>query len=249
MLYFGVGLLVTAIIAAGAVYVLKRNANGGDDAGDPAAGGGAVTGAATTTPSARPPDVELPAGKPLMRFRGRHGKAVGVLPDRHAGIAYPHLGAPWQIPGRKSGLGKVGWSGQQVVVTERRGGRPTWYGQLLSGTLSAAQRNLYAGPGTEQQAAVALAGQYDAQFYGFPHTTRGLASQPLTVDGRKGWLVSSYVGYHRRGIKATAEVVTVAVVDTGRAGPAVLFMALPNTDRALWPDINYVFTSLRLISS
>lgn len=243
MLYFGVGLLVVALIAAGAVYVLKK-VGGGDDAdGGPAPGTGA-SGAATS--SARPPDVALPPNKPLMRFRGRHDRAVGVLPDRHAGVAYPRLGAPWQIPGRKSGLGRVGWSGQQVVVTEQSGGRPKWYGQLLSGTLSEAQRTLYAGSGTERQAAVALATQYDTRFYSFPHKSRSLASQPLTVDGHRGWLVASYIGYHQPGIKATAEVVVVAVVNTGRPSPAVIYMAIPNTNRALWPDINYVFASLRL---
>jgi hypothetical protein len=244
MLYFGVGLLVVALLAAAAVYVLKKSSRGTDDAGTPVS---TSTGAAAT-PSAAPPDVALAANKKLMRFRGQHSKALGLLPDRLAGVAYPRLGAPWQIPGAKSGLGRVGWSGQQVVVTERRGGRPAWYGQLLSGTLSAAQRNLYAGPGTEQQAAVALATQYEAQYYGFPHKTRSLASQPLAVGGHRGWLVGSYLGYHRPGVRATAEVVALAVVDTGRASPAVIFMAVPNTNRNLWPDINYVFTSLRLTS-
>jgi hypothetical protein len=242
MLYFGVGLLLVALVAAGAVYVLKKTGGGAEDADDPASG----VGGATKTSSARPPNVALPPNKPLMHFRGPHDKAVGVLPDLRAGVAYPRLAAPWQIPGRKSGLGRLGWSGQQVVVTERNGGRPKWYGQLLSGTLSEAQRPLYAGPGTERQAAVALAAQYDTRFYAFPHKTRNLASQPLTVDGRRGWLVASYIGYHQPGVKATAEVVTVAVVNTGRPSPAVLYMALPNTNRELWPDINYVFTSLRI---
>jgi hypothetical protein len=240
MLYFGIGLLLVALIAAGAVYILKKSS---DDGVGPAPGAG---GTKTAPAPLGPPNVRLPANKPLMRFPGRHDRAVGVVPDRLAGVAYPRLGPPWQIPGRKSGLGRVGWSGQQVVVTERNGARPKWYGQLLSGTLSEAQRNLYAGPGTERQAAVALAAQYDSRFYAFPHKTRDLASQPLTIDGRRGWLVASYVGYHQRGIKATAEVVAVAVVTTGRPSPAVVYMALPNTNRNLWPDFNYVFGSLRI---
>jgi hypothetical protein len=243
MLYFGVGLLVVALVAAGAVYVLKKVSGGADDTGErPSGATGATPGSA-----AGPPNVALPANKPLMRFRGSRDRAVGILPDRRAGVAYPRLAAPWQIPGRKSGLGRLGWSGQQVLVTERGDdGRPKWYGQLLSGTLSAAQRHLYAGPGAERQAAVALAAQYDKRYYAFPHRTRNLASQPLAVDGRRGWLVASYVGYRQRGIKATAEVVAVAVVNTGRPSPAVIYMAIPNTNRDKWPDFNYVFTSLRL---
>jgi hypothetical protein len=242
MLYGGVGLLLAALVAAAAVYFLKSS--GGDSAGadEPEPGAGA----ATTPAAAAPPDVRLPATKRLTTFRGRHSSPVGLVPDKRAGVVYPRLGAPWQIPGPKSGLGKLGWSGQQVVVTESRDGRPKWYGQLLSGTLSAAQRNLYGGPGTERAAAVALAKEYEARFYGFPHKTRSLASQQLTVDGRRGWLVGSYIGYRRPGVKATAEVVTVAVIDTGRPSPAVIFMAVPNTDRDLWPDINYVFSSLKI---
>ncbi|HEY7485573.1 MAG TPA: hypothetical protein VH912_14005 [Streptosporangiaceae bacterium] len=244
MLYGGVGLLVVALLAAAAVYFLKSSGSdgtsGGTDEGNRPAG--------ATSPSAQAPDVKVPADKPLISFRGRHSRAVGVLPDRLAGVAYPRLGAPWGIPTAKSGLGKLGWSGQQVVVTEERGGRPTWYGQLLSGTLSAAQRDLYSGPGTERAAAAALAKEYEARFYAFPHKTRDLASQRLTVDGHKGWLIGSYIGYHKPGIKSTAEVMALAVVDTGRASPAVIFMALPNTNRNLWPDFNYVFGSLKVTS-
>jgi hypothetical protein len=242
MLYGGVSLLLAALLAAAAVYFLKSSDGGSADADEPAPG----VGGATTPAAAAPPEVRLPANKQLMTFRGRHSGAVGVVPDRRAGVVYPRLGAPWQIPGPKSGLGKLGWSGQQVVVTESRNGKPKWYGQLLSGTLSAAQRNMYGGPGTEKAAAVALAKEYEARFYAFPHKTRSLASQRLTVDGRRGWLVGSYIGYRRPGVKATAEVVTVAVIDTGRPSPAVIFMAVPNTDRDLWPDINYVFSSLKL---
>jgi hypothetical protein len=242
MLYGGVGVLLVALLAAAAVYFLKSSDGGSADEAVPGAGG------ATTPAAAVPPDVRLPANKQLRTFRGRNSGAVGVVPDKRAGVVYPRLGAPWQIPGPKSGLGKLGWSGQQVVVTESRNGRPKWYGQLLSGTLSAAQRNLYGGPGTEKAAAVALAKEYEARFYAFPHKTRGLASQQLAVDGRRGWLVGSYIGYRRPGVKATAEVVTVAVIDTGRPTPAVIFMAVPNTDRDLWPDINYVFGSLKIAS-
>jgi hypothetical protein len=241
MLYFGVGLLLVALLAAAAVFVLKSS-GGKDDAGESAsqsAGAGAQP---------APPDLQVPADKPLMVFRGTHTKAAGLLPDRFSGLMYPRLGAPWQIPSRKSGLGRYGWSGQQVIVTEKRGGRPSWFGQLLSGTLSAAQRNLYSGPGTERAAAAALAQQFDSRFYAFPHRTRNLASQRLTVDGHKGWLVGSYIGYRQRGVKATGDVVAVAVVDTGRSSPGVMFMAIPNTNRNLWPDVNYVLRSLKVAS-
>ena len=80
----------------------------------------------------------------------------------------------------------------------------------------------------------------------FRHKKRVLASQPLDIGGHKGWLISDYVTYRRTDLKATGDVVTVAVVDTGRSAPGVLFMSVPNTNRKLWPDINFVVRSLRV---
>jgi hypothetical protein len=239
-LFAGLGLLLLALLAAAGVYFLKS----GDDAEAPHSSPPAGLGRAATGPRPQT-QVRLPADKALRRFPGTPTRVAAQVTDAHAGLAYPRFAAPWQLPTKQNRLGQVGWSGQQIVVTERRGPR-LWYGQLLSGTLGPAEMSAYGGPGTEQAAAAAFARSVEARFYGFPHHSQPFASQPLTVDGHKGWLVSSYLRYQRPGIKATGELVVTAVIDTGRKSPAVLFMAVPNTHRKLWADITYFLDHLHL---
>jgi hypothetical protein len=243
-LFAGVSLLVIALVAAAAVYLLKAGGHSHDtQPTSPAKGAPAKKKAAKQSAAA---GVALPPEKQLPKFPGAHTKAAGHINDTFSGLSYPRFGAPWQVPTRKSGLALLGWSGQQIVVTEHNP-KQLWYGQLMTGVLSAAEQDIYAGPGTERAAATAYAQTTEARLYGFPHKTRPLASQPLVLNGHKGWLISSYLTFHRAGVKATGEVVTVAVIDTGRKSPAVLLMAVPNTHKKLWPDINFLVSSLKVL--
>jgi hypothetical protein len=249
-LFAGVGLLVIAILAAAVVYFLMSGDGSADTSGSAdaasrpteAAGPTGAAGNAAPQPAAGLP---MPADKPLRRFPGMPSKVAGQMTDAQAGLVYPRFGVPWQLPTRANRLGQLGWSGQQIVVTER-GGPQVWYGQLLSGTLSPAEMSGYGGPGTEQAAAVAFAHSVEARLYGFQHKSLPFASQPLTVDGHKGWLVSSYLRYQRPGVKATGELTVAAVIDTGRETPAVLYLAVPNTHRKLWSDITYFLDNLHV---
>jgi hypothetical protein len=236
-LYAGVGLLVVALLAAVVVYLLKgRN---GDDARP-----------AGSKPAARPVQesaVAMPADKPLQRFPGRPSKVLEQMPDAQSGLSYPLMARPWQVPTKRNKLGISGWSGQQILVTERSAAQ-LWYGQLLTGMLPPALRSAYKGPRSVKPVAGMAAKRYETTYYQFPHKTTPLASQALTVDGREGWLVVSYLTYKRSGVKATGEVVATAVIDTGRAAPAVAFMSLPNTHRAMWPDVNRFLSGLKVTS-
>jgi hypothetical protein len=238
VLYGGVGLLVVALLAAGGVYLLKQR--GGDS------GAGEVRpGRAASDSRPQPPRVQMPAAKPLKRFAGRPSRMLGMVSDRASGLAYPRLARPWQPPTKANKLGTPGWSGQQVLVTERRGAQ-VWYGQLLTGTLNPNLHSAYTGPESVPAVAVMAAKGMEAQYYDFPHKTAPLASQALTVDGRKGWLVASYLTYKRAGVRATGEVVATAVIDTGRAAPAVAFVSVPNTHKKMWPDVNQFLSRLKI---
>ncbi|MBC6456822.1 hypothetical protein [Actinomadura sp. HBU206391] len=239
-LFAGVGLLVVALIASAVVYVLK---SGGDSGAEPAE---------RTTSPGRPAagdqkqnPLPTPADKALRPFPGTRSNVIGRFTDTRAGLSYPRFGPPWQLPTKQNKLGQLGWSGQQIVVTEQRGTR-LWYGQLLSGTLNPAELSMYGGTGTEKAAAVAFAHSIETRFYGFPHKTQPYASQALTVDGRKGWLISSYLRYQRPGVKATGELLVTAVIDTGGKAPAVLFIGIPSTHRKLWADVSYFLSNLHL---
>ena len=246
VLFAGVGVLVAALLAAGAVYALRSG--GGKSPAQPttrpkhAATSGATGGTKTEQKGSA---AALPDAK-LVKFPGTHSKAAGRINDTATGLSYPKLAAPWQVPTKKSGLVQPGWSAQQVLLTDRHAGQ-NGYGQLMTGALGTAEQGIYAGPGSEKAAAIAYAKSVEARFYSFNHKSRPLASQALDLPGSggKGWLVSSQLTYHRAGVKATGEVVTVAVINTGKPVPAVLFMSIPDTHKKLYPDINFVIDSLK----
>jgi hypothetical protein len=238
VLLTGVGVLVLALLAAGGVYLMQQR-GGGDEAEG-------TTGQAAAQQEA--PRVQMPAERSLRRFPGRPSRIVGMVSDPMSGLAYPRLATPWQLPTKKNKLATSGWSGQQVLVTERSGAQ-LWYGQLLVGRLNPGLQSSFTGPESVPSVAVQAAKNIEAQYYGFPHKTAPLASQALNVDGHKGWLIASHLTYRRAGVRATGEVVATLVVDTGRPVPAVVFASVPNTHRTMWPDINQFLTRLRIVAS
>ncbi|MFI0404909.1 hypothetical protein [Actinomadura sp. 3N508] len=235
----GVVLLVAAVAAAGAVYFLR-----GD--GEPAkSDSGANAGRAATAEQSEAAQVELPPDKRLKAFPGSPSRMLGRVADVHSGLSYPRLAAPWKVPTKRNRLGTPGWSGQQILVTEKNGGR-LWYGQLLTGTLLPSLQSAYQGPGSIKNVAGLVAKGFEAQYYGFPHRSAPLASQPLNVDGHQGWLIASYLSYKREGVRATGEIYATAVIDTGRQAPAVVFVSMPNTHKRMYPDVNAFFAGLKI---
>ncbi|MFI0484978.1 hypothetical protein [Actinomadura sp. 9N215] len=242
VLFGGVGLLVLALVAAGAVYFVK---SGGDDPAE--SDSGANAGRTATAEQSEAAQVKLPPDKRLKTFPGRPSRMLGRVADAHSGLSYPRLAAPWKVPTKQNKLGTPGWSGQQILVTEKIGGQ-FWYGQLLTGTLLPSLQSAYQGPDSVKNVAGLVAQGFEAQYYGFPHRSAPLASQALTVDGRQGWLIASYLTYKRDGVRATGEIYATAVIDTGRKAPAVVFVSMPNTHKQRYPDVNAFFAQLKLAS-
>jgi hypothetical protein len=241
-LFVGVGILVAGLLAVGGVYVLKGN-------GDSRVSNAAAPTRSTATPSqaaTRSAKSQSPPTKPLPRFKGVHTKAVGRVTDARSGLSYPRFAKPWALPAKRSPMSELGFSASQFAVTEKTGAQPKRWARLMSAELAGAAKDAYSGPGTEREAATQVAQMYEARMYAFRHKKRVLASQPLNIGGRKGWLVSDYLTYRRPGVKATGDVVAVALVDTGRKAPGILFMSVPNTNKKLWPDVNFVVRSLRV---
>jgi hypothetical protein len=242
-LLIGVGLLVVGLLAVAGVYILK---GGGDSK--------PVSHTAAPTRPSQPPSqapVQPPSEKPqpekvLAQFKGAHTKPAGRVADQRSGLSYPRLGKPWGPPPKKSPMTELGFSASQFSVTEKAGAQPKRWARLMSAGLGGAEKDAYTGPGGERDAATQVAEAYEARIYGFRHKKKLLASQPLNIGGHKGWLVGYYLTYHRPGVKATGDVVTVAIVDTGKKAPGVLFMSVPNTHKKLWPDVNYVMHSIKV---
>lgn len=235
----GVGLLVVALLAAGGVYYMTHRTD------EPAADPPVKTGGAGTGAQPDEPQVTIPADRPLKRFPGKPSKILGRLTDAASGLSYPRLAAPWQLPTKKNKLSTPGWSGQQIMVTERHG-QQLWYGQLLTGVLPPTLLGAYKGPGSVKKTTALAVKGYESQYYAFPHKSAPLASQALNVDGHRGWLIASYLTYKRAGVRATGEIVATAVIDTGRKAPAAVFASLPNTNRKAWPDLNEFLGQLKV---
>lgn len=245
-LFGGVGLLVIALVAAGGVYFMKtkKDGSGSTDTAEPRPSHPA---AVHPTGQPEPPKAQLPPDKPLAKFAGKPGKIAGRATDAKAGLSYPRFAEPWQAPTKKNKLAVPGWSGQQILVTEKHGDR-LWYGQLLTGTLLPALQSHYKGPESLREVTALAVKGFDKQYYAFDHDSSPLASQEITVGPHKGWLIANYLKYKRPGVKATGEVVVTAVIDTGHKTPAVVFASMPNTERKLWPDLNAFLDGLKVAS-
>src|SRR3954469_4108826 len=219
-LYVGVGILLAGLVAVAGVYLLKGN-------GDSQASKAAAPTQPTRTPSSsstEPAKAPQAPVKTLPKFKGVHTKAAGRVADARSGLSYVRLNRPWALPPKKSPMTELGFSTSQFVVTEKTGSQPKHWGRLMSAQLAGAAKSAYDGPGTERAAAGEIAKMYEERMFNFRTKKRALASQPLTIEGHKGWLVSDYLTYRRPGLKATGDVVAVALVDTGKEVPGVLFM-------------------------
>ncbi|REE98506.1 hypothetical protein DFJ69_3996 [Thermomonospora umbrina] len=243
----GVSVLVVALAVAGGYFYLQR----GDDKAPADTVPSAPAVGLSTPPVGREtppaPQTDLPPDKAMPRFSGRPTRTGGAVADRRAGLAYPRFAAPWRPAAAGSRLSTKGWSGQQVLV-EGRGGTSA-VGRLLTGVLPSSAASEYRGPDDLKPVTARALDMMIKKYHPYRHKGRPLASQPLAVGGRKGWLMSSYLTFKRPGVRATGEVVAVAVIDTGRAAPAVAFASLPNTHRRYWPDITVFLTRLKPVTA
>jgi hypothetical protein len=242
MLFAGIGVLLLILFVVLGVFVLGNN-----DSGTPTDSkvqptelpSPAISDETGTTPPAPVAD------KPLQKFKGAGSRTVGTITDTMARLSYPQFATPWTLPTKQNKLKQPGWSGQQIMVTERAGTQ-LWYGTILSAKLSPVELSLLKG-GNLKQTTVGVAGSLENRLYAFKHNSKPIASQAITVDGHKGWLIGSYYTYQRVGIKASGEVVVTAVVETGDKIPSVLFISVPNTAKTMWPLINTIFDQLKVL--
>ncbi|WP_106397656.1 hypothetical protein [Actinocorallia populi] len=237
-LFAGIGAAAVAGIVALGVFVLTGDGSSGEAEVKARPG--------VTTPSAGPEDrTVLPPHKELAAFRGTGSPVTGMFPDPESGLQVPQFGGGWVEPNKKNRLAQSGWTGQQILVTEKKGTQ-LWYGSVLTSPLGPVERRIWDKGGSLEKNAVAVASNLEERLYGFPHETAELASQPLKVDGRDGWLVARHLKYDRKPIRAGSEVVAIALIDTGERYPSVLFVSLPDTHKKLWPDVNTVISQLKV---
>ena len=83
-----------------------------------------------------------------------------------------------------------------------------------------------------------------------PHNRQQVAQRALTVDGATAYLVRYRAVFdpdRAEGYAAKSEEVAVLVVDTGQPLPSALYVSLPDTVRTLWPSIDGLLSSVRIV--
>ncbi|MER6346020.1 hypothetical protein ABT232_16470 [Streptomyces sp. NPDC001532] len=195
------------------------------------------------TPGAAPlPDeVRLTDVVDVERYPGKGSPVLGRVSDPDARLSYAELGGKWNRSRATDPL-LDGFNRKQSFDTEA-----TWEATVRSGLVDGDL--MEQATGSEPLRKLAAAVQDERQEYSFVDGEthgRDIASQPLTVDGHKAWVLIREMHFRKYGVKANMDLSTVVVVDTGRPRASVLWIDLPETENDLRPDINTLIDSLRV---
>src|SRR5690606_15346406 len=116
------------------------------------------------------------------------------------------------------------------------------FAQVMSGPLQKRLASKYTS--SDNLAPVLSAVAYQARLKFFPKGNQidKTATQKITVDGKAGLLNVYEV---TAGISKTTMV--VAAINTGGDLPSIVYMSVPDNKKALRPDINTVFGSVKVL--
>jgi hypothetical protein len=196
------------------------------------------------TPGAAPLPAEarLTRNVPVRDYPGSGSPVLGRVTDPDARISYAELGGKWNRSRATDPL-LDGFDRAQGFDAETR-----WQAAVRSGLVGGDL--LDRAVGGDRLRKVAAAVQDERRTYAYVEgetTVRDVASQPVTVGGHDGWALVSEMHFRKYGVASTMDLSAVVVVDTGRPRPSVLWIALPETEKELWPDINTLIDSLRVV--
>ena len=199
-------------------------------------------------PDTRPPLAQLcppptgPAGTPAVP--AAPPPAGPRTTDREAGISYREYGEPW-LPWRdrwSAGTLQVLYAIGQHFVTETYPGG-TYHASILSGRVPATVNDAVSIDleCTGRQ----VAADVRASYYPQPNRMEMLRDEQAMLGGRPAWVSKFRLHFTERGLKATSELVAVALIDVGRPEAAILYVSIPNTvPRQEWV-VDDVLTSVR----
>jgi hypothetical protein len=164
--------------------------------------------------------------------------------DTASGISYAAQGAPW-VPWSETweaGDLHVKYGVGQHFVTEIYSGG-TYHASILSGSVPAAENDALTldlkCTGHQVMADVR------SSYYPEPNTVDMMRDEVTTLGGRPAWVTKFRLHFHAAGLKATSELVGLALVDVGRPNAAVLYISVPNTVNQFDPLVDQVLDSVR----
>jgi len=169
----------------------------------------------------------------------------GRFEDRVAKLSYDVLPGTWREWDRESFQGLQSTLGYYRVTQENAPRDQTYWANVNSGPLDA--RTAVAGDlaKTADRLITTLGDEYYPK-----HTRTELVRRTLTVDGAPAALVRYKAVFDpvaAEGYSAKSEQVVVLVVNIGEEVPSALYVSLPDTVRDLWPSIDGLIASVRII--
>ncbi|MBW8482384.1 hypothetical protein [Actinomadura parmotrematis] len=178
----------------------------------------------------------------VKRYPGKGSPPAGRATDDQARLSYLSFGGDWN-GSRAVDPAMAGFSRAQSFDTEA-----DWKAVIASGLVRGEQ--MRRGAGKDRLREIAGAMQDYRQTMNFDETARGtdVASQPVTVSGREGWVVVRRIRFEEKDVRATLDLSAMIVVDTGRPRASYLWIDIPDTHKRLWPDVNTLLGSVRLAS-
>jgi hypothetical protein len=169
----------------------------------------------------------------------------GRFEDRVARLSYDVLPGNWREWDRDSFEGLQSTLGYYRVTQENAPRDQTYWANVNSGPVDA--RTAVAGD--LAKTADRLIERLGDEYYP-KHTRTELVRRTLTVDGARAALVrykAIFDPVAAEGYSAKSEQVVVLVVDTDESLPSALYVSLPDTVRQLWPSIDSLLASVRII--
>jgi len=224
------GLLLGLLVAGVAGLLLVVGLSAGGTPEDRLADSGSGRGGLATPPEPAPTTPRAVTGRVV---------------DRVARLSYDVLPGDWREWDRDSFRGLLSTIGYYRITQESAPNAQTYWANVTSGAISprvAVQGDLRA---TATRLVETLAEDYYP-----PHTRQQVAQRELTVDGAAAYLVRYRAVFdpaRAEGYSAKSEEVAVLVVDTGEPLPSALYVSLPDTVRTLWPSVDGLLSSVRVV--
>jgi hypothetical protein len=202
---------------------------------------------------AGPPDTRAPLAK-LCPPPSNPPAPLGAVPatppgprivDQSSGISYGAYGPPWRTWNKNwddAGELHVAYrTGQYFVTEEYQFGE--YLATILSASVPAATNDALTldlkCTGTQ------VAADVRSSYYPTPNTMEPIRNQATTLGGRPAWLDEFRLHFHEPGLRATDELVAIAVIDVGRPSAAILYISIPGTHRQYDYVIDQLLDSVR----
>lgn len=153
--------------------------------------------------------------------------------DPTAGISYAAQGAPW-VPWYEiwnAGDLHVKYAVGQHFVTETyddgSGYAREYHASILSGSVPTAENDALTLDlkCTGHQ----VLGDVRQSYYPQPNTIDMMRDEVTVLGGRPAWVGKFRLHFHATGLKATSELVGIALIDVGRPNAAILYISIPGT--------------------